>query len=192
MRKRWLLLAGLVCTGILAVAFVCFGGLDCVLFQVHTTVERLLGETPQKKVEAYFASVRRGDRSTALVRWPADQRLGEEYEARRQQVTDELLSLGTSLRYQVVKVEWWRNCCEPAPIDVPGRAGVARMWIKVAGNTGQAGLYIFDVITTQGYWADAGGNPVRRWALRDVYREGESPLAFPIRAEGDRLIWTTG
>lgn len=193
MRKRWLFLAGLLGTGILAVAFVYLGGLDWVLFQTHTTVERLLGETPQKKVEAYLTFVRRGDRSTALICWPANQRhqrLGEEYEARRQQVTDELLSFGSSLRYRIVGVEWWRNCCEPGPIDDPGLAGVARMWIQVAGNKGQAALYTFDVITTHGYWGPAGGNPVRRWVLRDIYREDESPLAFPVRADGDRLIWT--
>jgi len=189
-RKRWLFLAGLLGTGILAVAFVYLGGLDWVLFQTHTAVERLLGETPEKKVEAYLAAVRQGEREVAMGRWPGSERAGTEYEARRQGVTDELLSFGPSLRYGVVDVEWWRNCCEPGPIDDPDSAGVARMRVQISNQQGRVALYIFDVTTTRSYWGRAGGNPFRRWVLRDIYREDESPLAFPVRAEGDRLIWT--
>ena len=191
MRKRWWpLLAGLAGAVILGVALVYSGVFHWVLLRPHATVERLLGETPHRKVEAYLAAVRRGDREAALARWQGNEHLGTEYEARRQRVTDVLLSFGPSLRHQVVDIEWWRNCCEPSPIDDPDGAGVARMRIEIADGEGQVGLYVFDVTTTRAYWGAAGGNPVRRWVLRDVYPEGQRPLAFPVRADGDRLIWS--
>jgi len=189
-RKRWLLLAILLAAGAFSLAVGCTGGFDWLLFRTHATVERLLGQTPQRKVNAYLDALRQGDRDAALARWPGNERLGSEYEVRRQRVTDELLCLGPSLRHRVVDIEWWRNCCEPGPIDDPDGAGVARMRIEISNQQGQARLYIFDVTTTRAYWGAAGGNPIRRWVLRDVYRQDEPPLGFPVRADGDRLIWT--
>jgi len=190
MRKRWLLLVALLAAGAFVLVIVCSGGLDWLLFRTHATVERLLGETPQSKVKAYLTALRRGDREAALARWPGNERLGGEYEARRQRVTDELLHFGPSLRHRVVDIEWWRNCCVPGPIDDSDWAGVARMRIEISNQQGRARLYIFDVTTTRAYWGAAGGNPIRRWVLRDVYREDEPPLGFPVRADGDRLIRT--
>jgi|GEM_PF-1014934 len=179
-RTRWLFLIGLLTVGVLASAPIWCSLFDWALQQTHTAVEQALGETPQVKVEAYLDAVRQGNHGAALTAWPANEQWGAHYEARRQQVTNELLALGSSLRYRVVKTEWWSNCCEPGPVSNPANAGVARMHIEIKNEQGYSQLYVFDVVTTQQYWGAAGaGNPVRSWLLRDVYPVSERPIAFP-------------
>ena len=178
MRKPWLWLAALLTLGAACVAiFVLDTG------EAHTLVERALGETPQAKVEAYLSAIRRADRQAALARWPANPSLGAEFEARRLRVTDELLALGSSLTYRITGIEWWSNCCEPRPIDSSASAGVARLRLEITGGKGAPREYIFDVTTDGPYWGEAGSNPVRHWALRDVYSPAERPLAFPPTSE---------
>ncbi len=178
MRTRWRLLGALLIAGALIFAIVYCGLFDWVLYQTHTAVEAVLGETPQNKVEAYLSAVHRGDREAALACWPANERLGVDHEARRQQVTDELLALGSSLRHRVLEVEWWSGCCEPSPLNDPAIAGMARMQVEIMDDQDRPQQYVFDVVTTRPYWGAAGG-PVRRWVLQDAYPAGERPLAFP-------------
>ncbi len=106
MRTRWRLLGALLLAGALVLAVIYCGLFDWVLYQTHTTIESVLGETPQNRAEAYLAAVRQGDQEIALTCWPANERLGADYEALRQQVTDELRALGSSLRHRVLDVEW--------------------------------------------------------------------------------------
>jgi hypothetical protein len=103
-----------------------------------------------------------------------------ELQERRESVTEELLAMGVGLRYDVAGVEWWRNCCEPGPIDSPENAGVARLHLALTGEQdSRVQYYVADVSTTGPYWGLAGGDPIRRWRLLDVYRQGERPLGFP-------------
>ena len=154
------------------------GVVDWALYQVHTTVERLLGETPEAKLASYLDAVKSGERDTALACWPAREHLGADYETRRQQVTEQLLALGPSLRHQVLEVEWWRTCCEPGRVADPDIAGMARMLVEVTDEQGRTHPYVFDIGTTTQYWGDAGDDPVRRWVLWDVYLSDEPPLVF--------------
>jgi len=178
-RTRWRLFVALLLTGALLFALVYCGLFDLFLHQTHTTIEAVLGETPRNKLIAYLAAVRRGDREAALACWPANERLGADYEARRQQVTDELLSLGSSLRHRVLEVEWWSGCCEPCTVDDPTIASMARMQVEITDARDRRQQYVFDVVTTKAYWGAAGGSPIRRWVLRDVYPSAERPIAFP-------------
>lgn len=149
---------------------------------VPPLVERALGRTPQVQVQAYLEAVRRGDSNAALARWPirltSTGRTDAKLEARRQQITSLLLAMGPELRYRVIDIQWLGNCCDPHPSDALN-AGVARMRIEITGAQGQHAEYIFDVITPEPYWGDAGGYEVRQWLLRDVYPPDEPPLAFP-------------
>ena len=104
MGTRWRLLVGLLVAGASLFVLVYCGLFDLVLCETHTAVEAVWGETPQKKVEAYLAAVRRGDRQAALACWPANERLGA----------------GSSLRHRVLDVEWRSGCCEPAAFNVAG------------------------------------------------------------------------
>ena len=160
------------------------GLFDWTLYEVHTTIERGLGETPKGKLEAYLNAVRTGESDIALACWPAREHLGAHYKARRQQVTEQLLTVGPSLRHHVLKVEWWRTCCEPGQVTNPDIAGMARMRVEITDGQGRPQLYTFDIGTTKRYWADAGGDPVRRWVLWDVYRSGQYPLVFHWPLEG--------
>jgi hypothetical protein len=149
-----------------------------VLRPVNRLVERVIGETPQAKVASYLALVAREDRDEALALWPASERLGPEYEARRHSVTTELEELGPELSHRVVKIEWWGTCCEPHIITDSREAGFARLWVEVSGG-GEARQYVFDVFTRFGYGGRPDGYPVRHWEIVDVYPAGEEPLYWP-------------
>jgi len=166
------------------------GVVDWALYQVHTTVERLLGETPEAKLTSYLDAVKSGERDTALACWPAREQMGANYETRRQRVTEQLLALGPALHHQVLEVEWWRTCCEPGPVAVPDIAGMARMLVEITDEQGRTHLYVFDIGTTRLYWGDAGGISVRRWVLWDVYPSDEHPLVFrwPLRQTSDLTV----
>lgn len=181
LRSRLVLVpAALLLLGLLAaVAFTALFP-DIVLAEAHPLVERLLGETPERRVAAYLGAVRRGDREAALAAWPLHERAPDELRQRRQAITDELLAIGPGLAYSSGDTGWWTNCCEPGPTNNPDNAGVARLTVFVTGgNDAVLRVYTFDVTTHSPYWGAAGGNPVRRWLLRDVYPATERPMAFP-------------
>jgi len=143
-------------------------------------VERLLARTPQAQVERFLAAVARGDRQAALDLWWPEGASDEAMEARREATVDTLLAYGPDLEYQVLEVEWWRTCCEPGILDDPGQAGAARFRVALRSDDTKA-VYRFDVLVPGGYWGDAAGNPVRTWALVDVYPEGAAPLVWTWR-----------
>jgi len=148
-----------------------------VLGPVNRLVERVSGETPQAKVSSYLALVARGDRDKALALWPANERLGPEYEVRRHSVTTELEALGPELSHRVLKIEWWTNCCEPQVITDSRGAGFARLWVEVSGGN-ESRQYIFDLLVRGSYWGEMKGYPVRHWQILEVYPEGEEPLVW--------------
>ncbi|MHB0876685.1 MAG: hypothetical protein ACYC5O_11655 [Anaerolineae bacterium] len=172
----------------------------------HVLVEAAIGETPERRVAGYMAAIRRGDRDGALALWVVAENAADDLKRRRDVVTDELLALGSTVEYTILDVEWWRNCCEPGPAGSPAGAGVARMHLVVSrGGSDIARYYTLDVTTPTAYWGAAGGDPVRRWLLRDVYRQDEQPIAFPwplaaatppplqtlADAEHDQSAWLT-
>lgn len=193
MRSLQRLLIGLLIGGVLLFALAYSGLLHPALYGMHASIEFVLGETPEAKAEAYLGAVRQGDRAAALACWPAIQRLGADYEDRRQRVTDQLVALGPALHHRVLDVEWWRTCCEPGRVSDPHTAGMARIHLRIMDDQGHSHLYTFDVGTTKQYWGEAGGDPVRRWVLWDVYPSEEHPLVFrwPL-SEGDDAIVDEG
>jgi hypothetical protein len=176
--------------------------------------QRLLGDTAEARVEAYLAAVGRGDRAAALGRWPStplvatqDERAAA-HQARRHQVTDELLALSaTRSSHQLLGVQWWCNCWEPLQPTAPSGAGAARFHVKITSAHGETRRYTFDLITHRtdraalrhvfvqvydGYepvpWLDPLGFVYRRlvdagviqaWRIVDVYPAEETPLVFP-------------
>jgi hypothetical protein len=160
---------------------VLLGALALILFlafglnsgSVNLLIDWVRGETtPQAKVVAYLEAIARGDEEAALAMWPAQGRLGPDYEERRRAVTGELLALDGDLSYRILNVEWWRTCCEPGVIEDPREAGFARLRVAV----GDA-VYIFDILAPYYWWEDrylAWG-----WRIVDVYHEGEAHLAWP-------------
>ena len=179
---RWSLAGSVVeVVGIAFMAFaLCYLPL-CLMFApvlgpVNRLVERVSGETPQAKVSSYLALVARGDQDRALALWPANERLGAEYEARRHSVTTKLEALGPELSHRVVKIEWWSTCCEPNIITDSRGAGFARLWVEVS-NGNEPRQYVFDVLGQGGScWGEMEGYWVRRWRILEVYPTGEEPL----------------
>ena len=168
---------------VLAIAFVVLGCLAVsmagpVLAPANRLVERLIGETPQAKVSAYLELVASGAREEALALWPADERLGPEYEARRQSVTTELQDLGADLSHRVLRIEWWSTCCEPHVITDSRDAGFARLWVEVSRGD-EPRQYVFDVVGRgASCWPGVEGCAVRRWQIVEVYPTGEEPLVW--------------
>jgi len=151
-----------------------------VLGPVNRLVERVIGETPQAKVSSYLALVARGDRDKALALWPANERLGSGYEARRHSVTRGFEELGPELSHRVLEIEWWGTCCEPHIITDSREAGFARLWVQMSrANEARLYTYVFDVLAPGGCcWGRMEGYPVRHWQILDVYPAGEEPLVW--------------
>lgn len=175
--------------------------------------QHLLGDTPEARVAAYLAAAGRGDRAAALDCWPSTPLAGAQdearaaYDARRSQVTGELLELSPSPGHQVLGVDWWRDCWEPYESTVPARAGAARLHVEIRGAQGERHHYTFDLVTHQthragirhgfaqvfdGYepapWLappgflyrrllDAG--LIREWRILDVYPAEQTSLVLP-------------
>jgi hypothetical protein len=153
----------------------------------HRLVEWALGQTPEAQIARFLEAVDIGDREAALALWSTKGSPSAGLEARRASVTDVLLAFGPGLEYQILDVEWWRTCCEPGVIDVgappntdgaTGQAGGARVRIALSSDNKHRATYVFDVLVPGGYWGEAAGNPVRTWAIVDVYPEGQAPLAW--------------
>ena len=152
-------------------------------------LEFLRGETPAAHIRTFLRAIDRGDLEEAEARWLlpdwelADGR-SEALAERRHQIIEELVESDLSIdTYTVLDTEWWRTCCEPGVIDDPHGAGGARVRVQFLDSAGHPTRYTFDVFALGGsYWGAAEGWPARRWALRDVYGEGEEPLFW-------RMVW---
>ena len=141
-------------------------------------IEQLTGQTPQARMDKYLEAVAQDDHQAALDLWSPAGPESPELEARRQAVTAELLAYGPALAYEVLDVEWWRTCCEPAVIDDPGQAGGARVRVRLWSRVLPSKVYVFDLLVPGGYWGEAMGNPRRTWAIFDIYPEGQAPLVW--------------
>jgi len=155
-------------------------GLNASCSPAHLFLEQALGRTPQDEIARYLAAITDGDRVAALASWPEPAAQRHDLLDRRTSVTDVLLARGPGLQHRVLDVTWWRTCCEPAVIDDPAQAGGARVRVAIGGGDAPEMIYIFDVLVPGGYWGDAAGNPVRDWAIVDVYPQGMGPLAWPV------------
>ncbi len=186
-RGRGIVRCSVVHVGVLGMVLVAFGFLRvsrsaAVLGPTNRLVERLIGETPQTKVSSYLELVASGAREEALALWPAlwpaNERLGPEYEVRRQSVTSELEELGAELTPRVLNTEWWGTCCEPHLTTDSRGAGFARLWVEVSRGD-EPRQYVFDVLVLDWpYWGEMQGYPVRHWQIVDVYPAGEEPLLW--------------
>ena len=170
-------LVGLL-AGLAATIFVLNGGLP------------IFDPPPETRVEAYLQATARGDEPGALGVWQTWTCCipRPELEARRSDLTRELVTLGVGRRVSIRMTEWWRTCCEPGIIKDPRNAGRARIFVKASDREGRDHDLVFEVWVRDGaWWGDAGGQTRRDWTLREVYRRGErttqgGPVA-PLTAE---------
>jgi hypothetical protein len=155
---------------------------------INPFIEQATGETPEAKVSAYLEAIRQGDQVVAYDCWrPANERLGSEYEARRQAAIEAVSALGSGLSFRIQDVQWWSNCCEPGVINDPGNAGFARLRVAVAGTGEDEVIHVFDVGVTGGpYYGEMMGCPTRHWEIIDAYPEGEEPLYWKWPAKQQR------
>jgi hypothetical protein len=141
-------------------------------------IEEVLGQTPRARIAEYLGAIAQDEGQAALDRWSPAGPENPDLEARRQAMTTTLLAYGPNLAYQVLETEWWRTCCEPGVIDDAGEAGGARVRVRVWGKDLPERVYVFDLLVPGGYWGAAMGNPLRTWAIYDVYPEGQPPLVL--------------
>ena len=147
-------------------------------------LERVRGETPQARVDAYAQAVLAGDEEGALAAWtsPDPERTDELSEAlrqRRRDVTRQLIAAELDEDYMIADVDWWTTCCEPHVTCDARIAGGGRSRVQFLDEDGLPVIYTFDVLHRDGaYWGAATGHSPRRWALYDVYPRGEEPLAW--------------
>lgn len=187
---RGIVLCLVVHVGLVGIVLVAFGFLPvtssaAMLGPANRMIESVTGETPQAKVSSYLEVVVSGAREEALGLWPANERLGPEYEVRRQSVTTELEELGAGLSHRVLRIEWWGTCCEPRVITDSRGAGFARLWVEVSGGN-EPGQYVFDLLVAGGcYWGEMQGHPVRHWQIVDIYPPAEEPVYW--RWPGKRI-----
>ena len=153
-------------------------GLNVSCSPAHQLLEQALGRTPQREIANYLETTARGDRSAAIALWLEPAPDASALLERREAVTDSLIARGPGTNHRVLGVTWWRTCCEPAVIDDPAQAGGARVRVAIGGGVGPEEIYIFDLLVPGGYWGDAAGNPLRDWAIVDIYPEGMQPLGW--------------
>ena len=155
-----------------------FDGLPALL------LERVRGETPQARVDAYAQAILAGDEEAAFAAWtPPDpernDELSEALRQRRRDVTRQLIAANLSETYTITDIEWWTTCCEPSVTCDARNAGGARIRVQFLDQDGLPVVTIFDVLHRDGaYWGAAAGHPPRQWALYDVYPRGEKPLSW--------------
>jgi hypothetical protein len=136
------------------------------------------GQAPQVQIASYLAAIAGGNRQEALALWAPAGESSASLQARRASVTDELLTYGPNLEYRLLDVEWWRTWDKPAAIDDPDEAGGARVRVAIASRSQSEKVYRFDLLIAVGHREEAADQPVRQWALIDVYPEGAAPLAW--------------
>jgi hypothetical protein len=153
-------------------------GLNASCSPAYQLLEQALGRTPQREIAGYLRATAEGNRSAALALWLEPASDNRDLLDRRDSVTDTLIALGPRIDHRVLDVTWWRTCCEPAVIDDPAQAGGARVRVAVGGGAVAQATYVFDLLVPGGYWGDAAGNPLRDWAIVDIYPEGMEPLAW--------------
>lgn len=144
----------------------------------HQLVEQMLGQTPEARIREYLSAVAEGDRHAAQNLWAFSDSSNPSLENRRSNITADLLAYGPTLHFQILDIEWWRTCCEPAIISEPGQAGGARVQVLLGSQAHPDRIYTFDLLVPGGYWGEAAGNPVRRWSIVDIYPQDASPLAW--------------
>lgn len=174
---RWLFLL-LALIGLLLICFAYnLGVLAPLSCFINPLIERATGETPEAKVAAYLEAIRNGNEASAYNCWrPINERLGSDYETRRQAVTGAISALSSGFSFRILEVEWWSTCCEPHVINDPKNAGFARLRVAVGGFAGKNVIYVFDVLNGCPYWGEMLGCPIRHWRILDAYPEGEEPL----------------
>lgn len=168
---------GLTAAALMALAVL---GLNASCSPAYQLLEQALGQTPQHEIAGYLDAAARGERSAALAFWSEPAPDNSTLLQRREAVTDTLIALGPRSKHRVLDVTWWRTCCEPAVIDDPAQAGGARVRVAIGGGAEPEAIYIFDLLVPGGYWGDAAGNPLRNWAIVDIYAEGMHPLAWRV------------
>ena len=155
-------------------------GLNVSCSPAHHLLEQALGRTPENEIDGYLEAIARGDRGAALELWQEPARDAHVLLNRRDSVTGALLARRDGLQYRILDVTWWRTCCEPAVIEDAAQAGGARIRVAIDGGGEPETVYLFDLLVPGGYWGSAAGNPVREWAIVDVYPEGRVPLAWQV------------
>jgi hypothetical protein len=157
-------------------------------------VERIRGETPEARIEAYVDAVLRGDGAAALAVWkvPAEDGADEQsnlLHRRRQEVTCTLIAADLDSEYMITRTEWWRTCCEPGVTCDPRNAGGARVRVQFLDQDGLPVTYVFDVFHQDGaYWG------LRRAIHQDGGRSATSTLGARSPSTGDGSIhpaWNT-
>jgi hypothetical protein len=147
----------------------------------HRLVEQIMGQTPQAQISTYLTAIARNDRQAALDAWTNSASSNTELQVRRELVTDALLASGPQIEYRILDIKWYRTCCEPARIQDPDQAGGASIRVSIKGQNLPETIHVFDILVPGGYWGDAMGNPIRHWAIVDVYPETEAPLGWTVR-----------
>jgi hypothetical protein len=168
----------------LAVLLLLGPGVSCNLD--NRLLEGLRGPTPQSEIRHYLAAIAEGDRQAALALWLAPAPVGNELQARRTEMTEELLGYGPRLEYRVLDVEYLASCCNPDASVDPENAKVARFRVAISGEDRPETLYLFDIavpdlasgLRSGGKAREAAGQARERWAIVDVYPQDATPLAW--------------
>jgi len=151
-------------------------GIAVVLLAAWAFAIRPALDTPDRRVAAYLSATGSGNEVAALEAWvpyPGTVLISDELRAQRTELTRGLTTLRVGRTYAIRSVDWWRTCCEPAIVDGPGNAGLARMHVIATDQTGNEHRLVFEVwVKKLVWWGDAAGETVKDWTLYEVHREG--------------------
>jgi len=176
--------------GVISVIFILILGFlfqDLIRCFSQPFIERIINETPEAKINAYFKAVIKSDENKALEFWQLPDWEGwkRSKEApllsnRRENITKELITMGIK-DFDILNIEWWRTCCESGVISNSQAAGGARIRVKLINRDDLEDIYIFDVFHQEGsYWGAAEGCQFRHWVIRDIYLSDQEPLFWTV------------
>jgi hypothetical protein len=170
LRSRWAIAAAV---GAAAIAVAALGVAVAADVGLRETI---VGDTVEARIAGYVTALARNDVGAATAAWRLDNATPDPaLLERRRDITESLRSLGVR-SHRIVRIDWWRTCCEMGLIDDPANAGLARATVEIWTNA-RYERYVFDVLArSTAYWGDAAGHPPHEWTLRDVYRLSEKPL----------------
>lgn len=96
-------------------------------------------------ISGFMAAVDRGDKSAVFDYWEIGASLSDAMRARPETIVNELLQSEDEMMYRIMRVEWWRTCCEPGIVHEFMDAGGSRYSVQIYNSNGWSTTYTFDV-----------------------------------------------
>lgn len=142
--------------------------------------ERIIGETPEAKIDAYFQAIKQRDEAKLSELWADNPpRWTAKSKIRHQNIKSSLENLLPELHYRIVDIKWWEMCCGPHLVNKL-EACYAEVWVEAWGKTNEKLSLVFEMNAMEGSCRGLIGYPMRKWRILDIWPEDEYRPMEPL------------